>query len=278
MASGSIQVIWSSDDVAVVSISGDSATWTVNGSTVTFPHRITADTTFTASRPGRYVVSVQQNGQEIAGNPDATVTVELREGQVFAFAPSPGTIDTAIYRLDRDDLASGETTVSRRMTGAAGTLTTQTLRLAYKKATKTETIGSVILAGAGTAAGATMTLCKVGIYEEDPNTLDLTLVASSANSTSKFSSAVSGTESTFTLSSNFNKVRGRRYAVAVLVVTSATAPNILVGATMSGTSAIKNPRLCAAVAGQTDLPASIANSTLASAGTSVCPYAELVPA
>lgn len=166
--------------------------------------------------------------------------------------------------------AGGEYIFDRRMitTAAVAPSTSGTLRLTYFRAAVTETIGKIKLISGGTAAGATPTLARVGVYSEAANG-DLTLVAAIASDTTLAASA--GASYTRNLTAPWSKVRGQRYAVGVLFVTSAAMPTFpgipgqaaggLIGAEMATT-----PRWTASLAAQTDLPASIPAGSLASSG------------
>ena len=155
---------------------------------------------------------------------------------------------------DPDDLTSGESTLSRRAIMNGATLTSGIVRLTYFTAKKTETINSVRVGTYTTAAGATPTLCRIGIYSVDGSG-NLTLVASTANDTALFAAA--STTYTKALSASWSKTAGQRYAVGVLVVTAATAPTIQGQILSLGDELGQAPRLAGARAGQSDLPSSI---------------------
>ncbi|XTP37072.1 hypothetical protein ACORG1_13020 [Mycobacterium sp. TJFP1] len=163
-----------------------------------------------------------------------------------------------------DSLTTGEATMSRNYVSSTACSTgNEMLRLTYFTARKTETINSVRVPTGGTAAAATPTLCRIGIYSVDGSG-NLTLVASTANDTALF--AASNTAYTKTLSSPFSKVAGTRYAVGVLVVTGGTAP------TLTGQSALHTgegdqaPKLFSTVLSQTDLPASVSAGSIGATG------------
>lgn len=174
-------------------------------------------------------------------------------------------------------LDAGETVWDRRdVIAPVGAMTSGLLQLVYFTAQRSETIASVKMLSAQTAAAATPTLVRFGIYEVAANG-DLTLVASTANDTAIFA----GTHTAYdkALSVAWGKVAGRRYAVAVLVVSGAAMP-VLYGSMPVGAAAVLDTLLSAAprwtgqVAGQTDLPASVAAASVAA--TRRCHYAELL--
>jgi hypothetical protein len=146
--------------------------------------------------------------------------------------------------------------------------------LNYFNAKKTETINTIRYGVGSVSAGATPTLVRFGIYQENPADLSLTLVASTANDTSVFSG---GTFTMFTkaLSAPFQKVAGTRYAVAVLLTTAAATPTTYGNSNIAGTTAFGEPKLGAFLAGQVDLPNTIANASLAGSGLLL--YNELIP-
>ncbi|HYH49649.1 MAG TPA: glycosyl hydrolase family 28-related protein [Acidimicrobiia bacterium] len=186
-------------------------------------------------------------------------------------APTASETDAAV--LLADNLTSGEETYSRRWATQTTVSTgAGTLRLTYFTARKTETINSVRVYSGGTAAGATPTLARIGVYSVAANG-DLTLVASTANDTTLFAGA--NTAYTKALSAPWSKVAGRRYAIGPLVVTGATAPTVVGYSAGNAAEAGIAPRVSGAVTGQTDLPASVAVGSVVSSGST--PYFAMVP-
>jgi hypothetical protein len=59
------------------------------GDTVTMPDTITASATYVVPQNTKYTISVKRNGVEIANTPEGVRIVEIVDGQVFTFAPSP---------------------------------------------------------------------------------------------------------------------------------------------------------------------------------------------
>lgn len=176
-----------------------------------------------------------------------------------------------------DVLTSGEASISRNapLSGVAYG-TSGTVLLTYRRAQKTETITKLAMAS-GTAAGATPTLVKFGVYEVDELTGDLTRVAVTASDTATFSTANTAYE--LSLTSSWSKTKGTLYAYAVLIVTTASLPTIVGNSHFSSTpvNAILalSPRITAAVASQTDLPASITAGTLANSNRALFTQAVL---
>lgn len=163
--------------------------------------------------------------------------------------------------LVTQDLTSGEGTLPRDLVVAGVTMSNQSLRLAYFTAQKTETINNARVATANTAAGATPTLIRIGLYTVAANG-DITLVASTANDTTLL--ATQNTSYTKALSAPYLKVAGRRYAAGLLVVTGATAPTVVGANTaINGTEAGLSPKLGGLVSSQSDLPASVAAASVA---------------
>lgn len=174
---------------------------------------------------------------------------------------------------DSNLLESGEGTLPRiNVRDSTLALTSGTLRLSYFTARRTETVVSARVFSGGTAAGATPTLVRVGIYSVAVNG-DLTLIASTPNDTTLL--AAQNTAYTKAFSVPWSKVAGTRYALAILVVTGAAAPTTLGTFAAIATEAGLAPRLAAAVSGQSDLPASIAAGSLANSTNMV--YGAVVP-
>ncbi len=170
-------------------------------------------------------------------------------------------------------LATGEETVPRQVVPFGTYYTpapTGEVRGAQFVARKTQTITQVRVITGNTAAAATPTLCKLGVYTVDASG-NLTLVASTASDTTLFAAA--STTYTRSFVASFTKTAGVRYSVVVLVVTAGTAPNFqgLGASTENGIL----PMLATRLTAQTDLPASITVGTLA---TNCAPiYAVLLP-
>lgn len=162
-----------------------------------------------------------------------------------------------------DALAVGEETFPRSW-AASNILpsTSGSLRLTFFTARKTETTVSVRVCSGGTAAAATPTLCRIGLWTVDSSDNSVSLVASTANDTALF--AGTNTAYTKSWSSSYAKVAGQRYALGVLVVTGAaspTYPGLVMGGGLAAESAIA-PRITGTLTGQTDLPSSFTSAGL----------------
>jgi hypothetical protein len=170
-------------------------------------------------------------------------------------------------------LTVGESTIPRLFAYGNVTLTTTTMRVAYFTAQKTETITQVRVNTSGTAAGATPTLVRFGVYTVAADGA-LTLIASTPNDTTLLAGA--NTAYTKALSVGFTKQAGVRYAVAGLVATGATAPTLPAsGVTAPAAEIGIDPRLSAAVSGQADRPASVAAGSITN--MTAIPYMVLLP-
>jgi hypothetical protein len=146
-------------------------------------------------------------------------------------------------------------------TSGTNVTTTQILRLSYFTARKSESTTAVRVISGGTAAGATPTLVRIGLYSID-STGAGTLVASVANDTALFASTA--TVYTKSWSVAYNKVRGQRYAVGVLVVSSTTTPT-LAGKGITSTAEVSlAPRKTGSISGQSDLPSSFTGASVSS--------------
>lgn len=178
-------------------------------------------------------------------------------GQSEIYEPFNGTAAGA--------LASGESTCPRLDATASNLTATGSMRLSYFTATKTETIFQVAYFTGGTAAAATPTLVRYGVYQEAGNG-DLTLVASTANDTTLFAAA--GTAYPKNLVAAWSKTRGTRYAIGRLVVTAVQVPSLLGRpAAAAGAGAgiwFATPKLTAQATGLTDLPSTITAASLTS--------------
>src|SRR5262245_21435634 len=90
--------------------------------------------------------------------------------------------------INGDALLSGREIYDRRLAGSTSTLTASRVFLAGFTAEKDMRVSSLVTySGATAATGAT--LAKVGLYEVDKETGNLTLIASCANDTALWSVA-----------------------------------------------------------------------------------------
>lgn len=152
----------------------------------------------------------------------------------------------------------GTTGVSWGVSGA--------IRFSYFTPQATTAVTKAITITGSTAAAATPTLCRIGLWSVAANG-DLTLVASTANDTSLWSSTF--TEYATNLSATYTLIGGQRYATGGLVVSATTVPNIMGFSSISGaaTTFARDPRVAGTITGQSDLPASITAGSIANVNT-----------
>jgi hypothetical protein len=144
-------------------------------------------------------------------------------------------------------------------------LVSQTVQLVYNTCPESFTATKIEVLSGTTAAAATPSVVQMGIYSVASNG-DLTLIASTPNDTALLAATNTLYEKSF--STPVALTAGSRYALALLVVSSATMPTIAGYArTGTGQSTLlaKAPRLLGNIAGQSDLPASIAAGDVANA-------------
>lgn len=159
-----------------------------------------------------------------------------------------------------NDLTVGCSTMRRReVSSSAAPTTNQTLRLTFFTANKSFTATQVRTETGGTAAGATPTLCRIGLYKVEANG-DLTLIASTPNDTTLWAAAT--TVYTKAFSASVDIVFGQRYALGILVVTAATAPTFTGSNVINATECGTDPRISATQSGQADLGNSYTNASL----------------
>jgi len=173
-------------------------------------------------------------------------------------------------------LDSGEAIYPRMLVSSnAVTSASQRLRLIYFRARRSGTVTGIRSISGGTAAGATPSLCKIGVYTVDPDTYAATLAAATANDTSLWSAA--NTEYAVALASSLTTAAGSLYAWATLCVTTAATPTLTGQAGPAGMAAtsVRGTPVAGFVDGQTDLPSTIALASLTGSGNA--PYGELVP-
>lgn len=166
-------------------------------------------------------------------------------------------------------VTTGQEVFSRGTAAAPTSMASGTLRLTYFTAYRSETISSLMTATGGTASG-TPTTCKMGLYSIDASG-NLTRIGITANDTTIWAAA--NTKYSKALTAPVAVVAGTRYVLAALFV-GTTAPN-LVARTVLQAVGNDNNRIMGALAGQTDIPASITAGSITVAGTQI--YGELIP-
>lgn len=167
-------------------------------------------------------------------------------------------------------LTNGEVT-NRRPTSSSVALISGTLHLTYFTANRNTPVSTVEMNTGGVAAGATPTLCRLGIYSVGPNG-DLALVASTANDTTLFGSTFA--TAVKQLTAPWAPAPGQRYAFGVLMVSVAALPQFYGDANLPGGGAAKGPRLTGQVAGLADLPVMVPARSVATSSTAL--YAAIV--
>lgn len=154
----------------------------------------------------------------------------------------------------------------------AATVATNNLRLTYFTSTKSETVTKSKLYTGGVAAAATPTVCRVGLYAVAANG-DLTLVASTPNDTSMFSAI--NTEYIKNFSVPYLISAGVRYALGVIVVTAATAPNLVGSSLVNAVITSSEPRIFSVIGSVSDLPSSVAVGSVVNTTYGI--YGEIAP-
>lgn len=178
-----------------------------------------------------------------------------------------------ITGLDSNALASGQSTLPRTQVSNQGLgITSGGMRFAYFTSTKTETVNNLRLITGTGAAAATPTLVRAGVYSVDGSG-NLTLLGAIASDTSIFATA--STAYTRALTTPVSLQATRRYAVGIIVVSAATTPSLAGLSWANSAELAQEPRVSAALTGQTDLPASILATSLIP--ISVMPYVALLP-
>lgn len=174
----------------------------------------------------------------------------------------------------RQSLTTGEAIFPRLACGNGITLTSGVMRLGYFTAARSETVTAIRAGTGGTAAAATPSLVRFGLYSIAADGTG-TLVASTANDTTLFSAT--GTAYTKAFSTPHAKVAGQRYAVGMLVVTATTAPSVMGNGGIAGpiTEFAQAPRLSGFIGGLADLPASFTDASLTGSAGQI--YAVLTP-
>lgn len=178
-----------------------------------------------------------------------------------------------------DKLAGGAETIARKNVFTQGVqLGSGQVRIAYFTAPSAATPAKFISASGTTAAGATPTLCRMGLYTIDGSG-NLTLVARTASDTSLWANTAAEYERAFDTASGFPSSYalspGTRYACGLICVTSFTAPTCMGVSTLPSATTSRNPAISKVLGSQTDLPLSISAGSLSNSGQ--VPYVGMVP-
>ena len=138
------------------------------------------------------------------------------------------------------------------------------------------TAANIKMYSGSTAAGATPTLVKFGLYSVAANG-DLTRIAQTASDTAIFASG--STAYTRALAASVALAPGTTYASALLITTGAALPTVLSASAVTlgstGAALAVAPRLSSSFAAQTDLADTVAAGSLANATQRY--FAEITP-
>jgi hypothetical protein len=163
-----------------------------------------------------------------------------------------------------DWLTAGYETFPRELAISTVTSATGFMRICYFTARASYSTTQVRMWTSTTAAAATPTLCRIGLWLAAADGSASSLVASVANDTTLFAAA--STSYTRSWSAPYSMVAGQRYAVAALVVSGAATPTFL-GATgpAAAAEAAAAPAMAGALSSLSDLPANFASSAAGTA-------------
>lgn len=169
-------------------------------------------------------------------------------------------------------LATGDESMPREIASSTGqNPASGQFRATFFTARRTETTTQVRIYTGSTAAAATPTLCKVGLYAVT-SAGEGVLVAATASDTSLF--AASSTGYTVSWTAPVTKHAGTRYAVGPLVISAATMPTFQ-GSSVQSAEGAAAPRISGALTGLSDLPATFVDGDFASSGLRI--YAVVLP-
>lgn len=163
------------------------------------------------------------------------------------------------------DTPVGESVYDRISYITNSAATSGDLLLAGFTARASQNISQVRVWTTGTAAAATPTLVRIGVYQRNSATNLLTLVASTPSDLTLL--AATNTTYTKAFSALLDKVAGVDYMVGLLVVSAAAMPTLAAPASGWSTAYLTDslrlfPQVTGKVAAQADLPATIAGATI----------------
>lgn len=186
------------------------------------------------------------------------------------------TLDKLLMGADFEALAVGESVMPRNLaySSSGGAVASGVMELTFFTARKSETVGTLRVRTGNTAAAATPTLIRLGVYTVAANG-DGTLIASTPNDTTLLAATFSGYSKA--LSAGFAKVAGQRYAVGKLVVSAAAMPTFVGKNSLGVVDPTVAPRLMGSLAAQADLPGTFTDAALTNATNSQATYYALLP-
>lgn len=202
--------------------------------------------------------------------------------------PAATTTITAAALVDMEERLSNYAGHGNRMTGyepfprngwtsTGNSLGAGVVRFMYFTAVEEVPCTAFYTASGTTAAAATPSLCRVGLYSVGVSG-DLDLVARSANDPTLWAATITAYTSVMATAggypSSVTPVIGQRYALAVVCVTGGTPPTMYSQEFVRGTHQLE-PRMTAALVGQTDLPTHVPSGDLLP--SDVCWWVGLVP-
>lgn len=150
------------------------------------------------------------------------------------------------------------------VTSATIASTTQTLRLSFFTAPFSGSTTGVRIESGTTAAAATPTLVRLGLWTATTAGAGLALVASTVNDTTLLAAVT--TTYARSWSAAYDMVAGQRYALGLLVVSAAAMPTVCGAAVSAQREAYRSPVITGFLSSQTNLPASWASGSLAVSG------------
>ncbi len=205
---------------------------------------------------------------------DRTLAVSYGTTSGTAAQGNDSRLVAAASGLDSWRLAAGEGSYNRGLIRGGVSISSQQLRLVYFTATRSETI-AFLAAGTGTtAAGATPTLIRYGLWTASADGSLTALVASTPSDTTLLAST--GTWYPKATSAPYDKVAGQRYALGILVVSGATMP-LIGGFSQSGVGHTfgSSPVVASSMTGQADLPSTASPGSMSFSINA--PYMECTP-
>lgn len=187
---------------------------------------------------------------------------EVSGGGTVTFADAaPGTALAATAAIGGDAPATGAFTMDPTAVNSIGiALTSGTVYFTYFTAPRTETVTQVIFPTGNTAAGATPTTVEWGLFTVDASG-NLTQVAATVNDTTLYSAGYA--KDAAALAASYQTVAGQRYALGLLVVSTAAMPTACGNDATSALSWNGPVRKMSTLTGQTAMPASVTAASLA---------------
>ncbi len=191
----------------------------------------------------------------------------LSQRQIFGESLDNDALSTRVYPLPK--------TVS--VSGSAPTMTSQLLHVVFWRQPTTKSVNRIATYTRATAAAATPSVCRMGLfgitYDMAAETFTASRLAMTNNrNTTLWAGTFTQYEEEFSASETVSLTGGQIYGAAALCVTGGAAPALYGSAGAQGGPASTHPFPGVIITGQADIPASFTQATSGLSGNTLAPW------